>query len=97
MLRGIFGHYIHGMPIYENHNLTESQEYQEEVVLSFRKRWIDPILHPVVLPFQPWVRTKNVTKVRQVPASFVYKTQFGFIMHPDLKKELTQLLSNTTA
>ena len=81
---------IENMKIYENAMLTEQQE--RVVKKSFRERWIEPIKHPVTVPFEPWVKTKTITVT--VPMTKILQTPWGLFMHPvvaeRLKKELSQ-------
>lgn len=85
-----------GMPIFESEFMTETEVYEETVQLTFRQRWIEPIstfLNFQTMPFEPWVKTRTVTKTRQVPMRKVMQTQFGLFMHPLLKKEYSAILS----
>lgn len=41
--------------------VPEFTDAQKTVSIPFRKRWIEPILHPVTLPFEPWIKTEVVT------------------------------------
>lgn len=85
-----------GMPIFESDLMTETEEYEEIVQLTFRQRWIEPVstfLNFQTMPFEPWIKTRKVTKTRQVPMRKVMQTQFGLFMHPVLKKEYSAILS----
>lgn len=85
------------MPIYESPLLVETEEYQETETLTFLQRWIEPIstFHNFqTMPFEPWVKTRTVTKTREVPSRKVLQTQFGLFMHPVLKRDISAILSN---
>lgn len=89
-----------GMPVFESPLLTETEEYQEIIDLTFKQRWIEPIssFHNFqTMPFEPWLKTRKLTKVRQVPSRKIMFTQFGLLIHPVIKKELSAILSNITA
>jgi hypothetical protein len=80
------------MPIYESPLLVETEEYQETEALTLWQRWIEPIStfsNFQTMPFEPWVKTRIVTKFRQVPSRKVMQTQFGMFMHPVIKNELS--------
>lgn len=86
-----------GMPIFESELMTETEVYEETVQLTFRQRWIEPIstfLNFQTMPFEPWVKTRTVTKTRQVPSRKVLQTQLGLFMHPALKRDVSAILSN---
>jgi len=69
LLPSLFG----GIDIIKSNYLpTRTETYEEEVELTFRERWIEPLLHGATLPFEPWVKTKWVTKTRQVPEPVCY-------------------------
>jgi hypothetical protein len=56
-------------------------QFTEEVltvVLSLRERFIEPLLHPVTVPFEPWITTKKETVLR--PA--FYYMGCRIITHP---------------
>lgn len=82
---------ILGIPIFENKLLTQMEEYEEVIELSFKRRWIEPILHCNWMPFEPWVKTQIIKKTREVPMTKVIMTTHGLYMHPALKQELASL------
>lgn len=86
-----------GINIYESELITEVEEYQETVQLSFRKRWIEPLRHPVVLPFEPWVKTRVVTRSRNIPSRKIIQTAQGYFVHPAMKLELMQAIKSQFA
>jgi len=89
-----------GMPIFESEMMTETEVYEETVQLTFRQRWIEPIstfLNFQTMPFEPWVKTRTVTKTRQIPMRKVMQTQFGLFMNTDLKKEYSAILRGMVA
>ena len=51
---------------------TRTETYEEEVELTLRERWIEPLLHGATVSFEPWVKTKWVTKTRQVSEPVCY-------------------------
>ena len=62
-----------GMDIIKSDYLpTRTETYEEEVELTLRERWIEPLLHGATMPFEPWVKTKWITKTRQVPEPVCY-------------------------
>ena len=44
-----------------NPYLPEFVDVEKTVLRSFRERWIEPILHGITIPFEPWVKTKVLT------------------------------------
>lgn len=76
--------YFRNLPVFESRYLTDTVEV--EVEKTFRERWVEPVLHPVVEPFQPWVKTKLVLK--EIPSRNVIKTSYGLFMHPALRQEI---------
>jgi len=89
-----------GLPIYESELITEIEEYDETVQLTFRQRWIDPIstfYNFQTMPFEPWVKTRTVQKMRNVPSRKVIQTAQGLFMHPVLKREFSAITSNLVA
>lgn len=86
-----------GIRIYESELITEVEEYQETIQLSFRQRWIEPLRHPVVLPFEPWVKTRVVTRSRNVPSRKIIQTEQGYFVHPAMKRELIQAIQSQFA
>lgn len=91
-LLGPFG----GLKIYENPALVEDEEYEETVQLTFRQRWIDPLLHPVTLPFEPWVKERKEMRIRLVASRKIFQTPQGLIMHPVMAVEVRRQLGNYT-
>ena len=77
-----------GVRIYVDANITETEEYEQEVTRSFRERWIEPILHGVTIPFEPWVRTKWVSKTRQIPSMKALARGGILYVHPALFERL---------
>lgn len=75
---------LHGINIYENPYLTEREDCV--VKKSLQERWITPLLHPVTVPFEPWVKTKTITVT--VPSKKIFQTAFGLVMHPLVAAEL---------
>lgn len=59
------------MKVFETSYLpTTTEEYEVEVELTFKQRWIEPLLHGVTMPFQPWVKTRTEIRTREVQAAF---------------------------
>lgn len=81
-----------GLRIYENPALVEDEEYEEAVQLTFRQRWIDPLLHPVTMPFEPWVKDRKEIRIRPVASRKIIHTPQGFIMHPAMAAEVRRQL-----
>lgn len=40
--------------------VPEFTDAHKTVQIPFRQRWIEPVLHPVTLPFEPWIKTRIV-------------------------------------
>ena len=88
------------IPIFDVPQMTETETYQETERLTFRQRWIEPIstfLNFQTMPFEPWVKTRTVTKTRQVPSRQILRTQMGLFMHPVLKREFSAIIGNVVA
>lgn len=85
-----------GLPIHENPYLTETETYSVPVELTARQRWIDPLLHPVVMPFEPWVKTRVETRTREIPSRQIFQTSYGLFMHPAMRREVEKKLRNMT-
>lgn len=81
-----------GLPIYENAYLTEPEPFEVEVKLTDRQRWIEPLLHPATVPFEPWVKTRIESGTRQVPSRKIIKTPQGLFMHPMMAAELRRAM-----
>lgn len=86
-----------GFDIHENSWLTETEEYEVTVELTFYQRWIYPLLHGITEPFQPWVRTRVETRTRQKPSRSIFQMGNTLIMHPALRSEISAILSNVVA
>lgn len=79
------------MKVFEDVNMTETEEYEEIITLSLKERWLTPIStwdNFISMPWEPWIKTRKVIKIRQVPSRKAIQTQMGLIMHPILHKEL---------
>lgn len=88
------------IPVYESPLLVETEEYQVTETLTFWQRWIEPVstfLNFQTMPFEPWVKTRTVTKTRQVPSRKILQTQMGLFMHPVLKREFSAIIGNVVA
>ena len=49
----------------QSNHLPQFTESTKTVSLTFRERFINPILHPVTIPFEPWIKTRvEVTSER---------------------------------
>jgi len=83
---------IGGLRIFVSELCTEAEEYEVVVQLSFRQRWIEPLLHGITMPFEPWVKTRTETRRRNVPLKKVIQTPQGLLMHPAMKDELLRAL-----
>ena len=86
--------------IYDNPFLVETEEYQETVQLTPWQRWIEPIstFHNFqTMPWEPWVKTRTVTKTRQKPMRQIIRAGNALIMHPALRREVSAILTNVVA
>jgi hypothetical protein len=84
--------HINGRTVYTSVLMVDTIEVEEQ--LTFRQRWIEPLLHGITMPFQPWVKTRMVTK--NVPSRAIYETPQGFIMHPAMLAELKRAMQSRT-
>ena len=66
--------------VYTSELIVDTIKVEEQ--LTFRQRWIEPLLHGITMPFQPWVKTRMVTKT--VPSRRIVVTPDGFIIHPSM-------------
>lgn len=83
--------YLMGVPVYTSLLLVEDEEYTEVERLTLWQRWIEPIstFHNFqTMPWEPWVKTRMVTKIRQVPSQKVVATPQGYYMHPEALREV---------
>lgn len=79
---------INGQRFFTSNYLTEIEEYDEEMERTFFMRWIEPILHPATVPFEPWRKTVRVSGVRQVPAKNGFITPLGVVVHPSMMSRI---------
>jgi hypothetical protein len=80
-----------GIKIIEDPNLVEWKQEQKTVQRTFQERWIDPILHPITIPFEPWIKTEEITVETANPSRKILKTWDGIlIMHPSLRREVEE-------
>ena len=77
-----------GIHILTSPQLTTTTIVEEK--RSFRERWIEPLLHPVTLPFEPYVKTKFVAKT--VPSRDCIAFGDTIIVHPAFLTEFTRAL-----
>lgn len=64
--------------ILTNNYMSQFQEVSKEVPISLFRRFMFPILHPVTVPFEPWIKTEMIiTKER----TFMYMGS-TIITHP---------------
>lgn len=75
------------IPIHYSPLLPEFTDVQKTIKLSFRERWINPLLHPATIPFEPWVKVK-ITTVRE--RSWYYLGH-KIICHPNNAQFVTNL------
>ena len=81
-----------GMDIIKSDYLpTRTETYEEEVELTLRERWIEPLLHGATVPFEPWVKTKWITKTRHVPEPVCYMVGNQLLMNSFAHSELRKL------
>lgn len=86
-----------GFQLYDNPFLVKTEEYEEIVQLTFRQRWIEPIrtFHDFqTKPFEPWVKTRKVTRIRQKPMRHMIRAGNALIMHPTLRHEVSAIIPN---
>lgn len=48
------------IPIIVSPYVPEFSNHKKTVPLSFFERWVKPMLHPVTVNFEPWVKTKEI-------------------------------------
>ena len=84
--------HINGRTVYTSVLMVDTIEVEGQ--LTFRQRWIEPLLHGITMPFQPWVKTRMVTKT--VPSRRIIETPNGFIMHPAMFDELKHAMQSHT-
>lgn len=85
---------FNGFDIYESLLMTETETYEDVETLTFRQRWIEPLLHFVTLPFEPWVKTRKVIKTRTIPSKRVLVCGSTMFIHPAMRRELVSALTN---
>jgi hypothetical protein len=85
--------HINGRTVCTSVLMVDTVEVEEQ--LTFRQRWIEPLLHGIPMPFQPWVKTRMVTK--NVPSRRIFETAQGFIMHPAMFAELQRECTEDTS
>lgn len=71
---------------------TKIIEVEETVELSFKERYIEPLFHPVTVPFEPWIKTKKVTRKIEVLDSSICYMMGNYIIAP---KEAINILKTT--
>jgi len=81
------------LTLYDNPYLTETVQETITVKLPFRERWIEPLLHPVIRPFQPWVKEREETVTRTVPSRKILQTPHGLFVHPVMRPEVERMLA----
>lgn len=89
-----------GFQLYDNPFLVESEPYEITVQLTFRQRWIEPVStfrNFQTMPFEPWVKTRKETRIRQVPMRHMIMAGNALIMHPALRSQVSAILSNVVA
>lgn len=57
--------------IIESNMMVKSITVNSLLKLSMYERFIKPILHPVTTPFEPWIKTRDVIRIVQVPRTDV--------------------------
>lgn len=75
---------INGMKVILSGSMTTLVEV--EVERTFYERWIHPLKHGITVPFEPWVKTKKVTK--EVPSMNALFTKDSIVMHPEMFEKL---------
>lgn len=80
--------YFAGIPIIESTLMVENTTIKITRKFTFKERWINPLLHPVTLPFEPWCKEQTMDVPTTVPSRKVLKTPAGLIMHPAMAQEL---------
>jgi hypothetical protein len=81
-----------GINIYTSDLITETISAPVRLTRSFDERWIEPLLHPVTVPFEPWVREKSTTMYYTVPSESIMQVPGGFICHPTMRQRLEAAL-----
>lgn len=89
-----FESHFNGIPVFTSDLMVKTVVTEVKIKRSFYKRWIEPIKHPVTIPFEPWVKEKTEIVTTIVPSDDVLQWENGLLMHPEtfktLKEELTK-------
>lgn len=80
------------MRVYENDLMVEVVTRKVVVSRTFEERWINPILHPVTVPFEPWIKTKKVMVTVVGPSETIIAIPGGFICHPVMAVKIKEKL-----
>jgi hypothetical protein len=80
--------------IYTNPLLVEMKEELVIKELDWWDRWVEPMIHPVLLPFEPWVKTREELVTRTIPMNAIFQLDGAWIMHPAMKGKLLTLLNS---
>ena len=78
--------------IYSDLSMVEKEQYEVEVVRTFRERWVEPLLHGITVPFEPWVKTRTEQRERTVPSKQALAMPGGFVCHPAMVEEIRRIL-----
>lgn len=87
---------INGTRVFTSQYLTMPEEFDEEMPRTFFHRWIEPLLHPATIPFEPWRKTKRERGTRQVPSNKAMVTPMGIVVHPAILGHIRNLTENTS-
>lgn len=77
-----------GMQLIESPHLTEQEQYAVTVDKTTRERWLLPLLHPVTVPFEPWIKTRVETRYRTIPAKNGIMMDGKIFIHPAVMAEI---------
>lgn len=82
-----------GYNIYYNDLMLDTEEYYETIKKSKYERWILPIIHPITISFEPWIKTYKVKRIKISPSKNIIATDYGFVMHPIMALEFKNYIN----
>jgi hypothetical protein len=84
-----------GFHILESIHMTKEVTGKKTVKRTFKERWLYPLLHPVLLPFEPWCKTRIESYTIRVPRRDVAKLPNGvLVMHPETARMMREKMKH---
>jgi hypothetical protein len=80
------------MRLVANPYLVDYIKVQTFIPRTFRERWIEPLLHPVTVPFEPWVKETLLVTTKEVPSRHLCQMADTIFCHPDIYDEVKKML-----